>query len=358
MPLHGLAAAVCLATPLVASSEGIPEPDLVMYGQIVNISGNPYVRVGYGTLTWEFQPVGGGPPIIASTTLTNINNRFSYIMRIPCETPVFGFPSSSNTIPLTSAGVTFNRAYVSWNNTNLLSFAQPALTNTTFFSADRGRIERVDLNVTSPLLIDPYNGLPVDWELTYFGRLMIDPSADPDHDGLSNFAEYRAGTDPTDPLSGLWITEIAPVTNGIQLKWTSEDFRFYALQRSSTASGTFLDIQTNIAATAPTNLFVDVTAIGNAPYFYRLRLDDAYAVPTILAMPPMFTEIQNLGTAGIRIGWSSIANQVYTLQRTSDPAHGFALVATNLVATPPANSYLDTSATGRGPYFYRLQLGP
>jgi hypothetical protein len=43
------------------------------------------------------------------------------------------------------------------------------------------------------------NGLPISWEMQYFGATNVDPNADPDHDGLSNLQEFWAGTDPTNP---------------------------------------------------------------------------------------------------------------------------------------------------------------
>ena len=41
------------------------------------------------------------------------------------------------------------------------------------------------------------NGLPDAWEMQYFGHLGVDPNADPDGDGISNYWEYVAGTNPT-----------------------------------------------------------------------------------------------------------------------------------------------------------------
>ncbi len=347
---------ICLFLLVFASfrgrAQGIPEPDLIMYGRVLNITDNANLRLGYGTLTCTFVPSGGGNPISASTVLTNINNQFSYILHIPCETPVNGFPTSTNTIELTAAGVTFNRSQVVWNS-NLVAFAQPSLTNTTFFSNDRGRIERVDLTVSTPIIIDPLNGLPVDWELSYFGHTGVDPLADPDHDGMNNYAEYLAGTDPNDPASGFRFTQILPVTGGMQLKWLSADFKAYALQRSSAPSSGFVDIRTGIPGTAPTNAYVDTTAPAQGTFFYRLRIDTGSSVGLLT-----LASIQKDPLGGIRLSWLSVPSQTYVLQRCTNLTSGFVDLSTNINATPPLNSYRDASAVGFGPYFYRLRLGP
>lgn len=48
----------------------------------------------------------------------------------------------------------------------------------------------------------PPNGLPDDWVLHCFGRLGVDPGADPDGDGLTNLQEYQQGSDPSDFYNG------------------------------------------------------------------------------------------------------------------------------------------------------------
>ncbi len=57
--------------------------------------------------------------------------------------------------------------------------------------------------VSVPVVDDDANGLPDAWEFRYFGRTGIDPAADDDGDGLSNFAEFQGGTDPTNFYNGI-----------------------------------------------------------------------------------------------------------------------------------------------------------
>ena len=62
-----------------------------------------------------------------------------------------------------------------------------------------GAVTSAVVNVSNLDLND--SGLPVAWELAYFGVTGVDPNADPDGDGVSNFLEYLDGTDPTNPNS-------------------------------------------------------------------------------------------------------------------------------------------------------------
>lgn len=49
----------------------------------------------------------------------------------------------------------------------------------------------------SPTLDTDHNGLPDAWEMQYFGHLGNDPKGDPDGDGLTNLQEYLLHTNPT-----------------------------------------------------------------------------------------------------------------------------------------------------------------
>ncbi|MEI6078928.1 MAG: thrombospondin type 3 repeat-containing protein, partial [Verrucomicrobiota bacterium] len=114
-------------------------------------------------------------------------------------------------------------------------------------------------------------GLPIAWELTYFGHTGVDPNADPDGDGMNNLQEYLAGTDPNNSASMLKITYFSrdPVAAYNTMNWSGVSTRFYAIQTNSTpTSGVWAD---RVAFTTPWVIsasWFDTTANNN---FYRIR---------------------------------------------------------------------------------------
>ncbi|HWX21392.1 MAG TPA: S8 family serine peptidase [Candidatus Binatia bacterium] len=120
------------------------------------------------------------------------------------------------------------------------------------------------------------NGLPDWWEQIYFGHLTgTDPNADPDHDGASNLAEWLAGTNPTNATSCLRLAlPRMAATNGFVVQWPSVAGKFYRLQRATNLLAGFNTlVQTNIAATAPTNTAVDPATSPSNARFYRIELE-------------------------------------------------------------------------------------
>jgi alpha-tubulin suppressor-like RCC1 family protein len=57
-------------------------------------------------------------------------------------------------------------------------------------------------------------GLPDAWQIAYFGHIHVDPNADPDGDGVSNYQEYLDGTDPTNPNSVRPRLNLSAATGG------------------------------------------------------------------------------------------------------------------------------------------------
>jgi hypothetical protein len=254
------------ATPLKA--DGIPEPSLVIYGVVNNLATGGS-RMSFGSLSWIFQPGGGGPAVNLTTTLTNINDQFSYVIRVPCETEIPGVPVSAGVLRLATSPTAYNRSQVVIEGA-AATFSQPAQTSLVLTGTDRGRIERIDLTVN----LNTGGVLPDAWQIQYFGRTGIDPNDDPDRDGLTNLEEYLAGTVPTDPQSRFAILNVrSDPLGGTRVEWSSVTGKFYAVQRSGSLFNGFTNLQTHIAATSPQNSFRDSSATGFGPYFYRLVVE-------------------------------------------------------------------------------------
>jgi hypothetical protein len=248
-----------------AQADGIPEPSLVLYGVVGDTSAGGNL-VTNGTLTWTFRPVGGNP-VVANGSLTNVNGQYSYVLLVPCETTLPGIPASSNTLELASPPTLYNLSQVTVDGVPA-TFVIPSLTNLTMTATSRGVIEQIDLNVNLNVGL-----LPAWWQLQYFGQLGIDPNGDPDHDGMSNYYEYLAGTDPTNPNSIFKIVNVSAAPAGALIQWTSVQGKFYTLQRTTNLQSGFTDVQIHIPATAPTNSGQDPTPAGSGTYFYRIQVE-------------------------------------------------------------------------------------
>ena len=256
---------------LAGQAQGIPEPPLVLYGTVRNTADHN-IRLTYGTLTWQFKKVSTGRIVTVTTQLTNVLDQFSYVVQVPCESFIAGVQISSNAIDVTPTPAAFDRSVVLLD-TNVVSFATPTLATTQIASAQRGRLEQVDLLVSSSCVDSDGNGLCDDWELRYFGYIGVDPNADEDLDGATNREEFLAGTNPIDPLSFFKFVRVSALANGgAQVEWSSFEGRVYALDRSTSITEGFVPIKTGLLATPPVNVFRDATASGTGPYFYRVRL--------------------------------------------------------------------------------------
>jgi hypothetical protein len=122
------------------------------------------------------------------------------------------------------------------------------------------------------------------WQLQYFhctNCAQAAADADPDGDGFTNFEEFQAGTDPTDPNSSpLQITAIALQGVDILLTWTTAGGKTNVVQAMA---GPWSDYFSNFADLSPiivpsgdgltsTN-YLDAGGATNTPSrYYRIRL--------------------------------------------------------------------------------------
>ena len=122
------------------------------------------------------------------------------------------------------------------------------------------------------------NTIPDWWEQWHFGLAAgqggsVDPNADTDRDGMSNYQEYIAGTDPTTDASVFEMVDPdTGVSSGMGLRWSSVAGKTYDIERCSNLLNGFTVIQSNITATPPFNTFTDTSATSSGVYFYKVKV--------------------------------------------------------------------------------------
>ena len=120
---------------------------------------------------------------------------------------------------------------------------------------------------------NPASVMPYAWLYQY--GLAVDPSvhaADPDGDGMNNWQEWVAGTNPTNGASVLALVSLTKKPSGIMVSWRSAAGVRYFVQRSSNfaAQSPFSVLATNIYGLSGTTTYTDRSATNGGPYFYRV----------------------------------------------------------------------------------------
>ncbi len=118
------------------------------------------------------------------------------------------------------------------------------------------------------------DGMPDDWEQQYFGSpTAASPTADDDGDGMSNYAEFVAGTNPKDPTDRLAPTSVTSDGTTVTLTFRSVALKRYQLEYAADiVSPAWTSLGNLVAASSSSLTIADTPGTGVTTRFYRLRV--------------------------------------------------------------------------------------
>jgi hypothetical protein len=133
----------------------------------------------------------------------------------------------------------------------------------------------VQTDSISPGALDS-NGLPIAWQLTYFGMTGLNPNADPTGKGMTLEQDYLAGTNPNNFNSIVRITTESFSSGGTSamLTWDSVPTRYYNVQTTPSLSPPIVWTDSGLGLVSPSAGSTTTASFGgvNAPVrFYRVQ---------------------------------------------------------------------------------------
>lgn len=133
------------------------------------------------------------------------------------------------------------------------------------------------IGVSAP--VAGFDGIISDeWKAHYFGGTLDTaalPNADPDGDGMPNWAEYLAGTSPVDAGSGLSVQAFGPDRGGLKtnftLRWMTVPGKNYAVESATDLRAGNWTEAARLSGTGQLQEFIDPNPAA-AARFFRVRL--------------------------------------------------------------------------------------
>lgn len=119
------------------------------------------------------------------------------------------------------------------------------------------------------------DGLPDAYEIAYFGDVdTADQTSDFDEDGMSDYNEWRAGTNPADFDSVFRVTDNTTGTAAqFILRWPSASNRIYRVERSTNLLIGFEAIETGLPATPPENTYTGALSPSAGSVMFRVGVE-------------------------------------------------------------------------------------
>jgi hypothetical protein len=266
----------------------VPEPGLVIWGTLVN-QNNPTQAIPITSASWSV--TDGSKTAVYSTAtkasiqIANLDGKSYYILQVPFDTRQIGtvtladpattglnsFELKSTSPPTYTLVPTMNGALASVRAIDGAPASGGNLPVAGFAAVARGRVIRVDLGIV-PVAND-YES----WAARIFGNSNLPEAArtaDPDGDGLTNEAEFAAGTDPKDPTSVLRILAISMDSQDgrVAIGWRTVSGHDYIIESASSPQGPWTALDPQVSGLGDTTQATIERAAGELMNFYRVRL--------------------------------------------------------------------------------------
>jgi Tol biopolymer transport system component len=138
--------------------------------------------------------------------------------------------------------------------------------NTNIFTANRNLF-------TARIVVgdSDHDGMDDDWEMTYFGNLSHNGTADTDGDGLTDYQEFLAGTNPIDNGSVLRCLAVVTSGGGATVYWSAVPGHGYRIEyKNSVDDPTWKTLVSSTIANAQSASVVDSDASLLTQRFYRV----------------------------------------------------------------------------------------
>jgi hypothetical protein len=194
---------VCLSFLLTNCFAGIPEPETIIYGKIINNYKGYDTRVTSGVLNWQIVDTQN-KQFAYSTHLDNIDNTYSYVLKIPKETAASIILQSGNYLFDNKDLIVISEKAKEVSNTFITvddygaHIVSPAKNKLSIKQDARLESFRIDLEINCAPEDSDNDGIPDFWEKANNTdpNLAEDATMDPDNDGWDNKKEFEMGANP------------------------------------------------------------------------------------------------------------------------------------------------------------------
>ncbi len=203
-PVRFLFAVAAVLFPAVPALAFVPEPETILYGQVIQRDGQYKIPATEGRLTWTLLDSDGGERGFSTEMGSLGDGRFSYRMGIPHQALAAGIEVDAEHLALGYDPETYT-------NVTIAVDGRPARLvsrnggEVNVFQRARSATHRIDLEVDFDMTDSSGDGIP-DWWKRHHGLNPDDWDANTDFsgDGITALEAYEEGLDP-------WVDSNDPV---------------------------------------------------------------------------------------------------------------------------------------------------